>query len=155
MNSGKMREKGPSVGITYNVTIEHLRDGVLLDKEEIHNLVVIAGLDYIRSHLHNSNVPAVMDYIAIGEGPGAPAAGNTTLETEQMREQGTYSPGATGVCTVIKSITIDATYAIVESGLFNAASVGTMIARVTFAVKNVILNDVLVVTWTCTYTDAG
>jgi hypothetical protein len=72
-----------------------------------------------------------------------------------MREQGTYASGATGVCTVTNSFTIDATYGIEESGLFNAASSGTMIARVTFSTKNVVLNDVLVVTWTCTYTDAG
>jgi hypothetical protein len=155
MDSRKVKEKGPSVGLSYNVTIEHMRDGKCIDREEVHNLVVSAGLEYIKSHLHNSNSPAVMDYVAIGEDNTAAAAGNTALGDESMREQGTYASGATGVCTVTNSFTIDATYGIEESGLFNAASSGTMIARVTFSTKNVVLNDVLVVTWTCTYTDAG
>jgi hypothetical protein len=152
MDDVEMKEKGPTVGVSYNVTIEQFRKGVLIDYEEIHNLTVNAGLEYIKSHLHNSNSPAVMDYVAIGESATAPAAGQTALLDESMREQGTYASGATGVCTVVNSFTIDGTYSIVESGLLNAAASGTMIARVTFAAKAVVASDVLVVTWTCTYT---
>lgn len=152
MKDATMKEKGPTVGVSYNVTIEQFRKGELVDYEEIHNLTVNSGLEYIKSLLHNSNSPAVMDYVAIGEDNTAAAAGQEALLDESMREQGTYASGATGVCTVINSFTIDGTYGLYESGLFNAASGPTMIARVTFALKSVVASDVLVVTWTCTYT---
>ncbi len=139
----------------YNVSIKVIRNGVVVDEENVHNLLVSAGREYIKSHLHSSGSPAVMDYVAIGTGTASPTAGDTALGTQVMtRQQGTYTSGATGVCTVVKTFTIDNTYAITESGLFNAASSGTMLCRVTFTAKNVILNDSLVVTWTCTYTSA-
>lgn len=145
------KDRGANCETEYNVNIKHVRDGKVLSEETVHNLLVSAGREFIKSHIHNSGSPAVMNYIAIGEGTTGAAAGDTTLGSEAMRQQGTYTSGATGVCTIVKTFTIDDTYAITESGLLNAASSGTLLCRVVFTAKNVILNDQLTVTWTCTY----
>lgn len=118
------------------------------------NLIVDSGFDAICASLGDSSVsrPAAFDYIAVGIDGTAPASGNTGLGGQLMRKKATY---AHTIGTKVWTLEVtfapgDATGAIQESGVFNAAAAGTMLSRQTFAVVNKAASDTLVVTWTFT-----
>lgn len=105
-------------------------------------------------------------YKAIGQGTGttAFAASQTTLVTE-VKADGTAASGvhavpsasatATQVTTTVTNDTLQvvgtvsetATIAVTESGLFNADTNGTMLARQTFTAVNVVSGDSIQFTW--------
>jgi hypothetical protein len=121
----------------------------------VDNLILNAGFDFICAAMGAASQPAAMRYIAIGTGVTAPAATQTALVTEVGRVLGTYShTNGTKVWSV--SATFNAgvgTGAITEAGVCNAASSGTFLDRVTFAVINKEANDVLTVTFTFTLSE--
>jgi hypothetical protein len=130
-------------------------DGRLKQRERIHNLVVTAGRGHVADQMADQG-EAAMAYMAIGTGTTAPAATDTALESELDRNaldskvQGTGSDinKVTYTCTWAAG---DGTGAITEAGVFNSASAGTMMSRVTFAVKNKGAGDSLTLTWTLTF----
>lgn len=114
------------------------------------NLVVTTGKEWVASRL-TSTPGTLMSHMAIGTTNTAPANGNTTLLTEAGRvaltsttrsgAQITYSahfPAGTG------------TGAIVEAGIFNAGTAGTMLCRTVFAAINKDVGDTLTINWTTT-----
>lgn len=137
-------------------------DGRLKDRRVKHNLVVNAGLNWLREYAFDSVTPttlARMSHIAIGTGAVAEAAGNTTLGTESARQVFTastgYVAGGTGVVTVLTTFAAGTgTGAVTEAGVFNHATVGQMWNRVTFAAVNKAAGDTLKVTVTITFTAA-
>ena len=103
------------------------------------NLIVDVGFDFISDAIGASaGRPAVMSHIAVGTGVTAAAVGDTALQTEVARKAATYAHvGGTKVFTF--EATFDpgeATGAITESGILNAASTGIMLDRVVFSVIN-------------------
>lgn len=125
-------------------------DGVEKERREIDNLVVTSGLGFIASRMVGTT-QAVMSHMAVGTGAVAPALANTALGTELTRVALSGS-SATGAVT-----TYSATFgpgvgtgALTEAGIFNAASAGTMLNRVTFSVVNKAAGDTLSITWTVT-----
>ena len=122
---------------------------------EIDPTVVVtdAGFDAICDCIGNPTQPDNFDYIAIGTDSTAPSSSDTTLGSEVMREQGTYShTSGTKSFSVQHTFTFTASYTIWESGLFNAASGGTMLARgVLDSGIAVASGDSLQVTWTFTF----
>lgn len=134
------------------ITARH-SDGEVFDEREIKNLVVNAGLEWVKSHVHNvADGTDVMDWTAIGDDNTAPAAGQTQLISQLgTRTDGTYASGATGVCTVTGLHTATAAWGVVEAGLFDASTTGSMLARVIFSVINLADTDELTVEWTVTY----
>ena len=79
-----------------------------------------------------------------GTGTGAEAATDTGLGTPcgEARDTGTQVEGATA--NIYKSVgthTYAATFAITEHGLFNAATVGTLMDRSVFAAINVVKDN--------------
>jgi hypothetical protein len=115
------------------------------------DLVVTAGLNALCGQAFDvsGSRPAVFNYVAIGEDDTAPAAGNTGLGTESYRELGTYAKdGPTGECSMDAEFSIDATKALNECGLLNAASAGTLYCRDTYTTKNVISGDTVKVYYT-------
>lgn len=117
---------------------------------------VTAGLNAVRQQvLKSAAQPAAFDYVAIGTGTTSPAAGDTTLETESAREQGTYSEPASGQATISNEFGAGVgTGAITEYGVLNAASAGTLLCRITDTVVNKGASDVLTVNITWTFADA-
>lgn len=122
------------------------------------NLVVSTGLAFIAQSMlkTTTNSPAAMTHMAVGTGSTAAAAGQTALITESARVALTSS---TNVTTTVTNDAIQyvatfnpgtATAAITEAGIFNAASAGTMLARVAFAVINKGALDTLTITWKIT-----
>jgi hypothetical protein len=131
-----------------------LRDeyGNLKDERLLENLVVSAGKTHIASRMVGvaSNV---MSHMAVGTNNTAPAAGDTTLAAEVAASRtalSSYTSSgavATAVCTFGAGV---GTGALVEAGIFNASSVGTMLCRTTFSTINKAAGDSLTVTWTVT-----
>ncbi len=134
-----------------NVKIEILdQNGQVKDTREIHNLVVTAGKEFIASRMVGATA-AVMSHMAIGSGNTAAAAGQTALAAELGRVA-LASSAASGV-VVTHAATFPpgtGTGAVVEAGIFNAASAGTMQCRTVFAVVNKGADDAMAITWTIT-----
>ncbi|MDE2020948.1 MAG: hypothetical protein KGJ13_11480 [Patescibacteria group bacterium] len=126
------------------------------------NLVPTAGKGLISGLLCGSGSPATPASIGQGTGTNAAASGDTALQTE-VKADGTAASGlhviaAATVSLVTGSVTNDtaqwvgtvnetASIAITESGVFNATTNGTLLARQTFTAVNVVNGDTLQFTW--------
>jgi hypothetical protein len=117
------------------------------------NIIVDVGFDFIADAIGDASTrPAAMSHIALGSGNSAPAPGNTALEAELDRNAATYEHTA-GTKTFTFQATFpagDATGAITEAGVINAASGGILLDRVTFGVINKGADDTLQTTFTFT-----
>lgn len=131
------------------------RDGNVRERRRVSNLVVNTGKAAVAG-LINGVVTNFFEHIAIGTGTTAPAAGNTALETEISTNGGQRASGTTSRVTtdttddtaqVVVTYNFTGSFAVTESGLFDAISSGTMLARQTFAAINVANGDSLQVTW--------
>ena len=130
-------------------------DGNLKTCVEKENLIVDAGLEWIKSYCFDAATPYVqMAQIAIGTGVNPVAPADVALQTESVRQAiATYTPGGTGV------MTIDTTFAagvgtgiITEAGVFELPVAGQMWNRVVFAAVNKTAGDTLKVAVTVTFT---
>lgn len=127
--------------------------GELKDVREIDNLVVTVGKNHIAARMKDTGLPAQMSHMAVGTGATAPAAGDTTLQTELTRIALTTAGGTVSNNVVTYAATFGAgvgTGALTEAGIFNAAAAGTLLCRTTFAVINKGANDSMTITWTLT-----
>lgn len=130
------------------------KDGNVKEEREIDNLVVNAGLAYIISRMVGTS-QAVMSHMALGSGATAAAAGQTDLVSilgaREPLDSTTISGTANEKVVYVSSFEAgDATGAVVEAGIFNAASAGTMLCRTVFPVVNKAADDAMTVTWTIT-----
>ena len=121
-------------------TVEHF---------EKDNLIVNGGFDFICNAIGATSQPTEMNYIAVGTGTTAAATTQTALVTELTRAAATYAHTAgTKVFTLTATFAAGvATGAITEAGVLNAASAGTMLDRVVFAVINKGADDTLTATF--------
>lgn len=123
---------------------------------EVHhkdNIIVNGGFDFIADAIGNSiSRPGVMGWIAVGTGSTAAASTQTALVTEIKRNAAAYAHTAgTKVFTFTASYAAaDATGALTEAGVFNAASGGAMFDRVVFPVVNKGADDSLTAVFTFT-----
>jgi len=127
------------------------KDGNIKETRDIDNLVVDAGLDYIASRMKDATATA-MSHMALGSDSTAAAAGNTDLGSILGSREALDSTTVTDntVQYVASFEAGDATGAVVEAGIFNASSAGTMLCRTVFAVVNKQADDTMTVTWTLT-----
>jgi len=124
-------------------------NGNLKQRQEIKNLVVTAGLNYISSKIVTSATN--MSHMAVGTGSTAASAGQTALVTELDRNTFSGVSASNGVCTFNAQWAAgDATGAITEAGIFNASSGGTMLCRTKFDTVNKAAGDSLAITWVVT-----
>lgn len=120
------------------------------EKIEKDNIILNAGFDYICDAIGKASArPNVMGYIAVGTGSTTPAVGQTALISELTRKAATYShtAGTKLMTFTTKFEAGQATGAITEAGLVNAASGGTFLDRLTFDVINKGINDDLTMTF--------
>jgi hypothetical protein len=120
------------------------------------NLVTSAGKAGIASRINGSGGEAAFTYIAVGTGTTAAAAGDTALQTESStnglsRANSTASRVTTTVTNdtaqLVNTFSVTGTVAVTESGVLNASSVGTLLARQVFSAINVVNGDSLQITW--------
>jgi hypothetical protein len=117
---------------------------------EVDNLVVTAGKNFVASRMKDTT-KAAMTHMAVGTGTTAAAAGNTTLVTETDRNALTSTTVTNNAVAYVATWAAgDATAALTEAGIFDAASSGDMLARTVFSVVNKGAADSMTITWTIT-----
>lgn len=137
--------------------IEHRSaNGALKETRHIKNLITSAGKAGMASRCNGDGAEAAFTYLALGTGTGAAAAGDTTLGTESTdsglaRAAATCSRVTTTVTNdtaqLLKQWTASGSVAVTESGVLNAASAGTLLARQVFSAINCVSGDTLQITW--------
>ena len=117
--------------------------------QEVPNLVVTAGKNYVADRIKNNST--VMSHMAIGTGTAAAAAGYTALGSESARTALTSSTVTDNEIVYVDTFAAGTgTGAITEAGIFNASSGGTMLCRTVFDVVNKGASDAMTITWTVT-----
>lgn len=130
------------------------KNGQVKDTREVKNLVVNAGLAYIISRMVGTS-KAVMSHMAVGSGGTATAGGQTDLVSmlgvrealDSTTIMGSINEKVQYTCSFEPG---DGTGAIVEAGIFNAATGGDMLCRTVFPVVNKQADDTMAITWTIT-----
>lgn len=130
------------------------KDGNVKDERDVDNLVVNAGLAYIISRMVGT-AKSVMSHMALGSGTTAAAASQTdlvsVLGSREALDSTTIAGANNNQVVYVSSFEAgDATGAVTEAGIFNAASAGDMLCRTVFPVVNKAADDALTVTWTIT-----
>tara|TARA_R100001460_G_scaffold21843_1_gene44494 strand:+ start:714 stop:1160 length:447 start_codon:yes stop_codon:yes gene_type:complete len=128
------------------------KDGNVKDERNIRNLIVNTGLNFICDRMKNDET--AMTHMALGSGSTAAAASDTSLGS-QLGSRETLDSDTVSSNTITYTSSFeagDATGAVTEAGIFNAASGGTMLCRTVFAVVNKSADDSLSVTWQITLT---
>jgi len=145
------------IKITGDVVIERRKkDGSVIDREEIKNLIVTVGKSRVRDLIGDGIGTGLtgFSYIAIGTGITGALVGDTSLETEVARELSIV--GSSGVDKVTFEKTFDFetgdSYAITEAGVGDSASStgDTLLDRFVFTAKNVDVDTDLYVKITIT-----
>lgn len=140
--------------ITGAVSLKLLdKTGNVIDERSIPNLVVSAGKTFIAASMlkTTANTPIAMTHMAVGSSSTAPAAGDTALGGELGRVALASATSASNVVTYTATFPAGTgTGALVEAGIFNDASSGTMLCRTTFSVVNKGVADAMSITWTIT-----
>ena len=128
-------------------------DGTLKEERLVTNVVVTDGLGHIASRLAGTGT--VMTKMAIGIDSTAAAAADSTLASENARVTLTSTTATAAAVQYIGDFPAGTgTGAIVEAGILNAASAGTLLCRTVFAVVNKGAADTLKITWTVTVADS-
>ena len=143
------------------LTIEQFdKEGNLIHTEDTTNVVVSNGLDWITARMFDTGIPDQMSHMAVGSDTQAAAGSDTALNPSgTAAELGRVALTSTSVSS--NSITYvgdfptgTGTGAVVEAGIFNDASAGTMLCRTVFSVVNKAAADTLKITWTLTVSDS-
>ena len=119
----------------------------LVQELNVPNLIVTVGKQFIASRMIGTS-SAVMSHMGIGTTATTPVAGNTTL-ANQIARVGDLAASVSGAI-----VTYSATFgpgvgtgSVVEAGIFNASSGGTMLCRTVFPVINKDAGETIVITW--------
>ena len=151
-------------------------DGNLIEERMYSNIVVTAGKNWIAQRMNSAGVAlnAQMSHMALGGNAGGaggvgsnpPKPGATSLELAALpvttgdlavTELGRVGLGTAGGSVSGAVVTYTASFAagqatgsLVEAGIFNAGSGGTMLCYTVFDVVNKAANDSISITWTVT-----
>ena len=128
--------------------------GNVKDQREVKNLVVNSGLAYIASRMKDTS-KSVMSHMGLGSGTTAAAASQTDLVSilgsRETLDSTTISGSNNEKIVYVSAFEAgDATGAVTEAGIFNAASSGDMLCRTVFNVVNKAADDTMSVTWPIT-----
>ena len=132
-------------------------EGTIKEEQEVKNLVVDTGLDHIAARMVDSGIPTEMSHMEVGDDNTAAAAGDTALVSAIVGSRVALT-STTVTDNAIEYIgdfpAGTGTGAIVEAGVFNASSGGTLLCRTVFSVVNKAADDTLKITWTVTVSDS-
>ena len=127
-------------------------NGNIKQEEEVKNLVVTVGKNYIASRMKDATATA-MTHMEVGTSSTAAAVGDTTLVAAVASSRVTLTSTTVTTNSVAYVASFPAgtgTGALTEAGIFNAASAGTLLCRTVFSVINKGAADTLGITWTVT-----
>ena len=134
--------------------------GVIKQHQNVDNLVVTTGKNWIASRLKDAGIGTQMGYMGLGSGTNAANATDTALQTALVggtwnngRVLITNGTGAVSNNTIVYEGVFGAgvgSGAVTEAGMFNATTAGTMLCRTVFSVVNKSATDILTIQWTVT-----
>lgn len=158
-------------GLTY--LVEVIRDGVVVDREEVHNLVPTQGLNHILNVEFKALTQVTAWYLAIFEGNYVPTAADTAASLPAASTESTAYGEATRVLFVGGTVaggvldnsasraefTMNATKTIYGAYMSSApakgATTGVVISSVRFSsAKNLVATDILRITAGMTLTSS-
>lgn len=117
-----------------------LKDGTVIEREEVKNLIVNVGKEKV-ANLLNGIDTTPFDAIAIGTGTTSPNASDTGLQTEVIRESATKTYVSDYKARFEKTFTFGSgeNYSITEAGVLDdvVVSGSVMLDRFTFTAKAV------------------
>ena len=137
-------------------------EGNIKEQREIKNQIQTLGFSAIASLIATDNpgTEDTFDYMAIGIGSGQTIA-DTALDSEITTAGGERRGGVDVVATLTgtddeilqfqTTYTFTDAFAITEAGIFNDASVGTMLCYQDFTAISVVNGDSLQITWQITF----
>lgn len=126
-------------------------DGKVKVNETVKNLVVDAGKGWIAARMTEASIPDEMSHMAVGTDNTAAAGGQTTLVAENARVALSTTTISTNTVEYVATFGAGTgTAALVEAGILNAGSGGTLLCRTVFSVVNKGADDTLTITWTIT-----
>lgn len=126
-------------------------DGSVKNDTLVDNLVVTTGKQWIAARMYDVGVPAEMSHMAVGTDNTAAVVGDTALIAEGARVALSSTSVSTNTTQYVATFPAGTgTGALVEAGILNAASVGTLLCRTVFPVVNKGTDDTLSITWTIT-----
>lgn len=125
-------------------------NGQIKHEQEIKNLVVTTGKNFIASRMKDTTDDA-MSHMAIGAGTTAANVADTALESSLGRVSLTSTTVTNNNVAYVATFPAGTgTGAVTEAGLFNDGSAGDMLCRTVFSVINKGAADTLGITWTVT-----
>jgi hypothetical protein len=126
------------------------KDGKVKEEHEFKNLVVTVGKNFVASRMVGT-ASSVMSHMALGSDNTPAAVGQTALIAQLGRVALASATATDNVVTYTATFPAGtATGAVVEAGIFNDGTAGTMLCRTVFAVVNKGADDAMSVTWTVT-----
>jgi len=132
------------------VVVRDETTGLIKQSFTVPNLVVTNGKTYIASRMVGT-AAAVMSHMAIGTGSGTAVVGDAALGIQAGIVAVSAFTASTNTVTATATFPAGTgTGAIVEAGIFNAASAGTLLCRTTFPVVNKAAGDSIAITWVVT-----
>lgn len=138
--------------ITGKVTINRFDyTGALVETIETNNLVVTAGKVFIASRMAGTT-SGIMSHMAVGNGATPPDVGDTNLGGI-LGSRVVLTSGIASTNTITYTCTFPAgtgTGSLVEAGIFNASTAGTMLCRTSFSTITKGALDVISITWIVT-----
>lgn len=139
-----------NIKITGKVSIKLFdQSGELKDTRDINNLVVTTGKEFIAARMVGT--PTEMSHMAIGADNTAANVADTALGSELGRVGLTSDTSSGAVVTYVATFPAGTgTGAVVEAGILNASSGGTLLCRTVFSVVNKGANDAMTITWQIT-----
>lgn len=133
------------------VRVQHYnKDNVILEDFTVENLVVNSGITFIIDRMV-SNGSSFMSHMAVGTSSASTLPTDVALGNEIGREVFTSTSVSGNTLTFVAGFGAGVgTGVLTEAGIFNAASLGTMLNRVVFGSVNKGSLDTIVITWTLT-----
>lgn len=145
-----------SIKIKGIIEIEQLRNGEVIAKRKIKNVITNAGKAEVANLVGSVSGESPFTYLGVGIGTTAAAAADTALESEIVdsgleRAAATVTRQTTTVANdtlqLVKSWSSTGAKAVTECGALNAASVGILLGRQVFSAINVVSGDAIQVTY--------
>ena len=130
-------------------------DGKVKEKREHDNVVTTAGKGFIALKMKNdASTTAIMSHMEVGTSSASPT---DVAQTTLLLPVGSSRTGLSSTTVSTNTVTYACTFgtgvgtgALVEAGIFNAASAGTMLCRTVFSVINKGASDTLTISWVIT-----
>jgi len=137
------------IGIKGKLKVELIRDGKVIQTEKVSNIIVTTGKGLVATLVAGSGT--AFSHMAIGTDNTTEVITDSALTSEVGRVTLTSKAVTANVIDYIGDFPAGTgTGTIVEAGILNASSSGTMLNRATFSSVNKTASDALKITWSVT-----